>query len=233
MNQSSITGGVSQMVNIKLLFVILNNVKDKQMKSLFNKHNISVQCVTHGLGTASPSVLDYFGLSETKKSVYFAIIPNYLESKILSQINKNFNIESPGTGVAFTVPISSSNKYLSTVFEKNKEKEVEMFMENEERYHLIITIVLEGHLEQVMNAAKRVGATGGTVIRGRGLGNKEAIKFLGLELEPEREVVLNIVEEKIKTKVMEEITNAVGIKTKGKGICISLPIDAAIGFKDK
>lgn len=219
------------MVNIKLLFAILNDDKDKQMKLILNKNNISVQCVTHGVGTASPSVLDYFGLTETKKSIYFSIIPDYLNEKILNKINKEFNIESPGTGIAFTVPISSSNKYLSTIFDKNKKIEEKNAMDNIDKYHLIVTIVLEGHLEQVMNAAKRAGATGGTVIRGRGLGNKEAVKFLGLELEPERDVVLNIVDEKIKKEVMEEITKAVGIKTKGKGICISLPIDAAIGIK--
>ena len=219
------------MVNIKLLFAILNDDKDKQMKLILNKNNISVQCVTHGVGTASPSVLDYFGLTETKKNIYFSIIPDYLSEKILNQINKEFNIESPGTGIVFTVPISSSNKYLSTIFDKNKKIEEKNVMDNKDKYHLIVTIVLEGHLEQVMNAAKKAGATGGTVIRGRGLGNKEAVKFLGLELEPERDVVLNIVDEKIKKEVMEEITKAVGIKTKGKGVCISLPIDAAIGIK--
>lgn len=219
------------MVNIKLLFAILNDDKDKQMKLTLNKNNISVQCVTHALGTASPSLLDYFGLTETRKSLYFSIIPDYLSDKILNQINKEFNIESPGTGIVFTVPISSSNKYLSTIFDKNKKIEENNDMDNKGKYHLIVTIVLEGHLEQVMNAAKKAGATGGTVIRGRGLGNKEAVKFLGLELEPERDVILNIVNEKIKKEVMEEITKSVGIKTKGKGICISLPIDVAIGIK--
>lgn len=219
------------MVNIKLLFAILNDGYDKKIKSIFNKHNISAQFVTHGVGTASPSLLDYFGLTETKKSVYFSIIPDYLSTKILNQINKEFNIELPGTGIVFTVPISSSNKYLSTIFDKNKKVEEKNVMDSKDKYHLIVTIVLEGHLEQVMTAAKKAGATGGTVIRGRGLGNKEAIKFLGLELEPERDVVLNIVEEKIKKEVMEEITKVAGIKTKGKGVCIALPIDSAIGIK--
>jgi len=80
------------MVNIKLLFAILNEGKDKQIKAVFNKNNIGVKCVTHGVGTASPSLLDYFGLSETKKSVYFGIIPDYSETKILNQINRDFNI---------------------------------------------------------------------------------------------------------------------------------------------
>lgn len=98
------------------------------------------------------------------------------------------------------------------------------------KYHLIITIVSEGYLEQVMDAAKKAGAQGGTVIRGRGLGNKEAEKLFGFKLEPGRDLILNVVEDNIKNKVMEEITKAVGIKTSGKGICMSLPVDNAIGI---
>lgn len=217
------------MVNIKLLFAILNNGYPNKMKSIFSKNNVNIKIVTHGLGTASPSVLDYFGIVETKKDIYLAVIPDYLESKMMNQLNREFKIEQPGTGVAFTVPISSSNKYISSSFEKDKPVKEE-HMENEKKYHLVITIVLEGHLEQVMNAAKKMGANGGTVIRGRGLGNKEAVKLFGFQIEPGRELVLNVVEEEIKNQVMEEITKEVGLKTPGKGICISLPVDSVAGF---
>ena len=219
------------MVNIKLLFVILNNNPNSKINNIFNKNKINLKIVTHGIGTASPSLLDYFGLVETKKDIYIAVIPDYLEFKILNQLNKMFKIDEPGTGIAFTIPISSSNKYLSQAFEKNKDTKEVIEMPKEKKYHLVITIVLEGHLEQVMNAAKRVGASGGTVIRGRGLGNKEAFKLFGFEIEPGRELVLNVVEEDIKNKVMEEITKEVGIKTPGKGVCIALPIDSTLGFK--
>lgn len=217
------------MVNIKLLFAILNNGYPNKMKSIFSKNNVNIKIVTHGLGTASPSVLDYFGIVETKKDIYLAVIPDYLESKMMNQLNCEFKIEQPGTGVAFTVPISSSNKYISSSFEKDKPVK-EDHMEKEKKYHLVITIVLEGHLEQVMNAAKKMGANGGTVIRGRGLGNKEAVKLFGFQIEPGRELVLNVVEEEIKNQVMEEITKEVGLKTPGKGICISLPVDSVAGF---
>lgn len=218
------------MVNIKLLFVILDNNRDSKVKNILDKNNIGLKISTHGIGTASPSVLDYFGLIETRKDIYMAVIPDYLEKKILNQLNKEFKIEHPGAGIAFTIPISSSNRYISMAFEKGSiDKEVEK-MECKKKYHLIITIVLEGHLEQVMNAAKRMGATGGTVIRGRGLGNKDAVKLFGFEIEPGRELVLNVVTEDIKNKVMEEITKEIGLKTEGKGICIALPIDATVGF---
>ncbi len=218
------------MTRLKLLFVISNEGQEEKLKDIYRKNDIKLKTVTYGIGTASPSLLDYFGLIETKKHINLAIIPDYAEDKILNQISKSLNIVNPGTGITFTVPIMSANKFLLDGFEdKEDEKKVDN-MNEKNKYYLIITIVLEGHLNKVMDAAKRMGAQGGTVIRGRGLGNKEAVKLFGFEIEPGRELVLNIVEDKIKNKVMEEITKEVGIKTPGKGVCIALPVDTAIGI---
>lgn len=99
-----------------------------------------------------------------------------------------------------------------------------------QKYHLIITIVSEGYLELVMSAVKKAGCSGGTNLKGRGLSGLNAAGILGFNIEPEKDIVLNIVSEKDKTKVMEAITNEVGIKTPGKGVCISLPVDDVIGL---
>lgn len=216
------------MARLKLLVTITEEGHEKKIKSIYDKNNIILKIVTYGVGTASSSLLNYFGLAETKKYINLAVIPDYLEMDMLNQINNSLNIERPGTGIVFSISMSGANKFLLDSFENKTTKENVIM--NEKKYHLIITIVLEGHLEQVMAAAKRVGAQGGTVIRGRGLGNKEATKLLGFEIEPGREVVLNVVEDSIKTKVMEEITKDVGIKTPCKGICLSIPVDNAIGI---
>ena len=219
------------MVNILLLAIILDEGYDKKVNLLLNRFGIKVKTVSNASGTASPSVLSYFGLVETKKDVYLAIIPEYLERKILSRLRNIFKLEKVGTGVSFTIPISSSNKYLSEAFSKNDMGENDESMKKDgNKYHLVITIVMEGYLEQVMAAAKRAGATGGTVIKGRGLGNVIPTKILGFNIEPERELVLNIVNEKDKNKVMEEISEEVGIKTPGKGVCIALPISDTEGL---
>lgn len=219
------------MNKLKLLVTICEEGHEKKLKSIYDKNNIILKIVTHGTGTASSSLLNYFGLAETKKYINLAVIPDYLEMEMLNKINNSLNIEHPGTGIVFSMSLSSANKFLMDSYEDKTIKEnVTM---NEKKYHLIITIVLEGHLEQVMAAAKRVGAQGGTVIRGRGLGNKEAMKLFGFEIEPGRDIVLNVVEDSIKNKVMEEITKDVGIKTASKGICLSIPVDNAIGIDNE
>ena len=219
------------MVNLMLLVLIYSEGNDKKINSILNKFGVKVKTVTNASGTASASVLDYFGLAETKKDVYLAIIPDYLEHNILCKLKNAFKFEEIGTGITFTIPISSSNKFLVDSFKKSDvEEKVKDMKEDNNKYHLIITIVLEGYLEQAMAAAKKAGATGGTVIKGRGLANLVPAKVLGFNIETEREVILNVVEDESKQKVMEEITSAVGIKTGGKGVCIALPISDAIGL---
>ena len=105
-----------------------------------------------------------------------------------------------------------------------------MEQENSIKYHLVITIVSEGYLEQVMTAAKRAGSSGGTALKGRGLSDSRPAKILGFNIEPEKDIVLNIVTDRDKKRVMEEITKEVGIKTRGKGVCISVPVEDAVGF---
>lgn len=222
------------MANIKMLWAILDEGNDKKMKTLLQKFGIRVKYVTYASGTASASVLDYFGLVQSKKSVFFAIIPDYLVEKILVKINKEFLLEQVGKGIAFTIPISSSNKFLSDVFVKNEVNKEEVKMrKNEEQYHLITTIVNQGYIEHVMNAAKKAGCSGGTAIKGRGLSNRRRAKILGFNIEPEKDIVLNLVNSKDKNKIMESITTEAGIKTDGRGVCLSIPVDDVIGFTNK
>ena len=220
------------MTNIKLLFMILDEGYDKEVKSILNKFGIVLKTVSNASGTASPSILDYFGLIETEKEIFMAVIPDYLCLEILNKITEQFNLNEEGTGIAFTIPIASSNKYLSDSFEQRnfERKELNMESKNNIKYHLIMTVVSEGFLEDVMTAAKRAGTSGGTAIKGRGLSNTNRAKILGFNIEPEKDIVLNIVPTEDKTKIMEEITKEVGIKTKGMGVCMSLPVDDVIGI---
>lgn len=216
------------MVNIKMLFIIIEEGYDKKIKYFLNKYGIKLKTVSKVYGTASVSVLNYFGLLETEKELFMAIIPDYLSNEILVKLKDNFKLDKIGMGLAFTISISGSNKFLSDIFKESNGSEV--IMEKKEKFHLIVTIVSEGYLENVMTAAKKAGASGGTAIKGRGLGYTKRAKILGFNIEPERDIVLNIVPESDKNKIMEAITKEVGIKTDARGYTLSLPIDDVISL---
>lgn len=107
----------------------------------------------------------------------------------------------------------------------------EMSLTPKEPYHLIVAIVNSGFMDQVMSAAKKAGANGGTVVHARGLGSKEAVKYLGITIQPEKELVLILTTKDKKLAIMESIKHEVGLNTEGTGICFSLPVDSAIGMK--
>ncbi len=97
------------------------------------------------------------------------------------------------------------------------------------KYELILTIINQGYTDIVMDAAREVGATGGTIIKARGAGKREAEKLFGLTVQPEKEVVMILTETQNKNAIMTAIITAAGLNTKGKGICFSLPVDDVLG----
>lgn len=218
-------------MNMKLLFIISDN--EKKIEKVINKFKLPFNTITHGIGTASKSMLDFFGLNETEKYIVVSIIPDFMEYNIFSNLEEYLRLKEVGNGIAFSVPLSSSSKYVIDAFNKKEGEKMEKNKyESKDKYHLLISIVAEGYAEKVMNAAKKCGANGGTLIKGRELGGKNSFKFFNMTMEPEKDIVMIVCNDKDKNKIMETILNKTGIKTEGKGLCISLPIDCTLGLND-
>lgn len=94
---------------------------------------------------------------------------------------------------------------------------------------VVFCIVNSGYSEAVMEAAKEVGARGGTVLNARGTASLEAEKFFGITVQPEKEIVMILVPSKIKDDVLHALYKEVGLDTKGQGIAFSLPVDGVVG----
>jgi nitrogen regulatory protein PII len=89
---------------------------------------------------------------------------------------------------------------------------------------LIITIVNRGFSDYVVETAREAGATGATIINGRGTSIHETDKFLGISIQPEKEIVLILVKKENCNKIMTEICAAASLNQEGKGLCFSLPV---------
>ena len=85
-------------------------------------------------------------------------------------------------------------------------------------YVAIFCIVNHGFTDLVMESAKSAGARGGTVLTARGSGNREAEEFFGVVVTPEKEIVMILVPEEIRDKVMSAVNAGAGMNTKGMGI---------------
>ncbi len=98
-------------------------------------------------------------------------------------------------------------------------------------FKLIISFVEDSKTDMVMDAARKAGATGATVInnaRGEGLSQKKT--FFGLSLETQRDVVLFLVEEHLSRHILEEIAKIGEFEERpGTGIAIQIDVEDAVG----
>ena len=97
-------------------------------------------------------------------------------------------------------------------------------------YEVILVIVNAGFSDEVMAAARECGARGGTVINARGTAKEEAEKAYGIVIEPEKEIVLILVDKDIKEPILHAVYKKVGLNSPGQGIAFCLPVEDVIGI---
>ena len=98
------------------------------------------------------------------------------------------------------------------------------------KFDLIVTIVSKGFAEEVVEATKKAGAEGGTILNGRGKGIHENAKLFGIPIEPEKEIVLTLIDREKTEKVLEAVYNAVELSKPNKGIAFVLEVEKAVGI---
>lgn len=99
-------------------------------------------------------------------------------------------------------------------------------------FKMIIAVVDDSLSERLLEAARKAGATGATVLnQARGEGLKRATTFFGLSLESPRDVILFLVEEHMSRRILDRI-NQVGAfeERPGLGIAVQLDVEDAVGI---
>lgn len=221
------------MSELSLLVTITSRNITKKFVNFYEEISLPVSFITLGNGTASSEVLDYFGLDGSDKSVMFHVITADKWKEVKRQLRMKMNIDIPGVGIAFLVPLSSIGgmkalNYLTAgqKFEKGEESSLK-----DTKYELLVTISNQGYTELIMDAARKVHAAGGTVIHARGTGSHLAEKFMGVTLVPEKEMIFIVVRKDQKNDIMRAIMDEAGTGTKAGAIVFSLPVTDTAGMR--
>jgi len=97
-------------------------------------------------------------------------------------------------------------------------------------FKLLIALVEDNRTSSILEAAKRVGATGATVLnQARGEGIDASKTFFGLTLETQRNVLLFLVEEHLSRTILETIEEVGEFNEKGSGIAFQIDVEDAVG----
>lgn len=101
--------------------------------------------------------------------------------------------------------------------------EIEQGSPVDREHKLIVCIVKKGYAYEVVKTATENGGKGAVIMDGRGV-SKDNKKFFGVEISPEKELVLMVVEEQFAYPVIKAVYAIADFKSNAKGVVFALPI---------
>lgn len=221
------------MSEVYMMVTVTNRSRVEKFLSFYKEKQLNTMLITLGAGTASGDMLDYLGLEAAEKAVVFSVITDGTWKTIKKGLENQMKIDIPGSGIAFTIPLSSIGGKRELMFltenqgyEKGEETELK-----ETTHELLIVIANNGYIETVMDAARTAGAAGGTVIHAKGTGMERAEQFLGVSLASEKEMIFIVAKKEQKNSIMKAIMTQAGMESKAKSIVFSLPVTSTAGLR--
>ncbi len=223
-------------IAFRMLFLVATPKLVGKATALFKEGNVPTQYIFHAQGTATSEVMDMLGLDGVDKNILMSMLPKEFADEMLRKLRKKLHLGMPNTGIAFTVLMSGGSGHLVQMIENLELEEKRKLTERNEadmtenEYSMIMAIVNQGYSEDVMNAARPKGASGGTVFHSRRIGNEQAMKFWKISVQEEREVVIILAQKEDKMAIMQEIGKQCGLQSKAQGFVLSLPVDGIVGL---
>ena len=233
----------AELPELKMIFFVVDWNRAKIISGVFEEEKVRFHFITKGKGTASSEILDLLGIGAAEKAVIICLEQAVMAPVLLKEARKKLGFHSPGAGIAFTVPLSGINSPILRVFKQSihkNEKIAEEFrnadpaeggiMADQITHDLIISIVNQGYSDELMNTAREAGASGGTVINARGQAHEGTVRFFGIAVQDEKEIIIILTSREKKVPIMRAVCEAHGLNSKAQGIIFSLPVDKVLGL---
>ena len=210
--------------HLEMLVVIVEQNKASKVLHLADEKGVTASVAMLGIGTASRTLFDYLGLNDKKKAVLLLFGKTEEIEDLADYLVEKLELNKPNHGIAY---IESAFNVFGT---EDNDKDNDNIKRGETMYNAIYTIVEKGNAEDVIEAAQKAGSRGGTIVNARGSGSEEARKVFNMFIEPEKEIVLIISEEKMTKDIVDSIRKETGIEEQGKGIIFITNVNQTYGL---
>ncbi len=213
-----------------LITVILNNGQGSKALRVARKNGASGGTIYFGHGTIPNKILQFFGWDQSEKEI--VIIASQVETRdqIIEALDHQFHFAQPNHGILFTKEINVVHSLVLHYDKKINENESNPERRSPTMYQEITVVVPRGLAEEAVEAARSAGARGATIINGRGAGTKETSRILGVDIEPEKEIAMILVENTIVDDVIEAVQKKLGISESGHGIIYTQAVSGVYGL---
>lgn len=183
------------------------------------KAGASGSTILMGRGTAENAIIQLLGLGDSEKDITWTLVSDEEYRTVFDEIKNSTLTKKAHFGIMFSINVNS--------FSKAGKKELiqggsNMADKSEgQGFQVLNVIVNKGYAEDAMAAARKAGAGGGTIIGARGTAKEGDAKFFGMDIVPEKELLLIIVPEDKKAAVTDAISELPCFSKAGSGIIFS------------
>lgn len=225
---------MDKLPRIALLGTFVGRGRERQVGEICAAQGAFYTLAAPATGTAASEVLQVLGIGETSRTLTLSLVPAPLIPRLRQELRDRLFMTQPGQGILFTVPLSGINarsaRWLSQGMDGKPVERSEPPMA-EANFELILALTNRGCSDEVMTAARLAGATGGTLLHTRMLGGQEADRFLGIQLQKEKELVAILAKGEYKVPIMQTIADKAGLQTPAETVVLSLPVDSMEGLR--
>ena len=213
--------------------IVLSIIYPAGLKILTDIHQnlrLPFTMVLHGRGTATDRMLDLLGIESRENRIVLTVAYPQKTRELIEEQRRVLYLGMPGNGLVIALPIKSigGGKTLAYL---SGDASPKYTPEATYDHELILAIANEGCTDMVMDAARAAGATGGTVIHGKGVGQENAKKFFNVSIAQEKEVVMIVAYRPQKAAIMQSILKLAGPDSKAGAIVLSLPVSEIAGLR--
>lgn len=218
--------------DLYLMMTVADREKMRGFIRLFADKGLDTHFLSLGHGTAQEKFQRLLALNETEKMVCLTVVTGRKWLEVKKAMLVRLRIDVPGVGIAFVLPMASicgKRELMFLTDGQDFQKGEEQIMKGTEQ-ELLIVIGKQGYSELIMDAARKAGARGGTVIHARGTGQQKAEQFLGISLASEKDIILIVAPSEQKAAMMQSIVHEAGPGTAAAAIVFSLPVSDTAGI---
>ncbi|MBO4594352.1 MAG: P-II family nitrogen regulator [Clostridia bacterium] len=190
------------------------------------RHVVGTSCY----GAFENSIIDFVGLNSETRVMFLAAVRESDEQRLVSELTFKTPLITAKSEFAAILPTGGFAESAVKYFVGSDEVKGDDNMKSTDiKRTLILSVVNKGYKNDVMEAARKAGATGGTIVKAGGTG-ADVAKVLGITISEEKEIVLIVSDMKKRNDIMHAIMDKAGSKTAAQGVIFSLPVDKVLGI---
>jgi len=215
-----------------LIMSIVERGCGSKLVKLYSKNQVFTHVRFEGRGTATSEILDILGLGGSEKDIILSTTTCSAARSLLAKLDDELRGAAPSRGIAFTIPLTAvSNLMAAYIGLKTKldAGEGNDMMENQPKTSMILVTVNQGYTDVVMDTARKAGARGGTIIRGRWAGDESFAQSYGITtLQEEKELIFIVVPAELRNPIMDAVTREHGLRTEAGAMVSSVGVEQLV-----